>query len=526
MCKSCGNDTCNECNIGYHIDYSIHSQSNNSGTNVNTIDWSNIINKPTLFNPIPQSHSFITDWVSAVNAANYISSLASTNSITLSNSSGVLSADFNLFSGSYSGGNLIITNTIEPTGLLSTIPYATSGDDGVLSQADYSIFMAKQDVLNGIGFVKSTYGIISYDTNTYLTGNQSITLGGILSGSGTTFITASVASGYYMPTITNVATWNAKQSALTFGTVSETGSSVLSLTGAGGAVIGSGLTIQVKQAGTGQDGYLGQTDWNLFNNKPSLTSFSSTAPGLTYTNTTGVFSLTSGYVIPTTSSATTWDTAYLNRIVSFTTIGSSGAATFVPTPSGSGNLNIPNYTLSGLGGQPLSSSLTSLSGLTYASTSFVKMTASGTFALDTNTYLTTNQSITLTGDVTGSGTTSIVTTLANSGVSAASYGSNVIVPVFAVNAKGLLTSVTATAMPTADAVTRGLLTAADWGTFNNKQNHLFNTAIVGYSSPSGTSIPSRLGINIDGITDPAALALGKLVLAIRADLITQGILSV
>jgi hypothetical protein len=39
-------------------------------------------------------------------------------------------------------------------------------------------------------------------------------------------------------------------------------------------------------------------------------------------------------------------------------------------------------------GQPLSTNLTSLAGLTYTSASFVKMTASGTFSLDTNIYLT------------------------------------------------------------------------------------------------------------------------------------------
>lgn len=38
--------------------------------------------------------------------------------------------------------------------------------------------------------------------------------------------------------------------------------------------------------------------------------------------------------------------------------------------------------------QPKTTNLTSLSGLTYASASFVKMTAAGTFSLDTNTYLT------------------------------------------------------------------------------------------------------------------------------------------
>lgn len=59
-------------------------------------------------------------------------------------------------------------------------------------------------------------------------------------------------------------------------------------------------------------------------------------------------------------------------------------------------------------------SLRSLNGLTFASTSFVKMTAANTFALDTNTYLTGNQTITLSGAVTGSGATAIATTLANS----------------------------------------------------------------------------------------------------------------
>ena len=79
----------------------------------------------------------------------------------------------------------------------------------------------------------------------------------------------------------------------------------------------------------------------------SLTSLSSSATGLTYTNTTGVFSLTSGYVIPTTTEETNWNTAYTNRITSLTTAGSSGSATLI-----SNVLNIPTYTLAGLGGIP------------------------------------------------------------------------------------------------------------------------------------------------------------------------------
>lgn len=44
-------------------------------------------------------------------------------------------------------------------------------------------------------------------------------------------------------------------------------------------------------------------------------------------------------------------------------------------------------------------------------TPFVKMTAAGTFSLDTNTYITDNQSITLSGDVSGTGPTAITTTI-------------------------------------------------------------------------------------------------------------------
>ena len=126
----------------------------------------------------------------------------------------------------------------------------------------------------------------------------------------------------------------------------------------------------------------------------SRASISSTATGITYNSTTGVLSLTSGYGIPTTASQANWDTAYTNRITSLTTTGSSGSATLV-----SNTLNIPTYTLAGLGGQP------QLNG-----TGFVK--ASGTtISYDNSTYLTGNQTITLSGDVSGSGATAITTTI-------------------------------------------------------------------------------------------------------------------
>lgn len=48
------------------------------------------------------------------------------------------------------------------------------------------------------------------------------------------------------------------------------------------------------------------------------TSISTTATGLTYTSGTGVLSLTAGYVIPTTTEETNWNTAYTSRVSTWT----------------------------------------------------------------------------------------------------------------------------------------------------------------------------------------------------------------
>ena len=59
-----------------------------------------------------------------------------------------------------------------------------------------------------------------------------------------------------------------------------------------------------------------------------------------------------------------------------------------------------------------------------------------------STDTTANESITVSGDVTGSGTTSINATLANSGVSAGTYGSSSQIPSLTIDAKGRVTAVT------------------------------------------------------------------------------------
>ncbi len=83
-----------------------------------------------------------------------------------------------------------------------------------------------------------------------------------------------------------------------------------------------------------------------------------------------------------------------------------------------------------------------------ASSGLLKKLGANSWTLDSATYLTANQTISLSGDLSGSGTTSINATLANSGVTANTYGSATTVPVVTVDAKGRITSASNTAITT------------------------------------------------------------------------------
>lgn len=71
-----------------------------------------------------------------------------------------------------------------------------------------STWNAKQAALSGTGFVKISGSTISYDNSTYLTGNQTITLSGDATGSGTTAITTTLAT-----VNSNVGTFNGSYTA-------------------------------------------------------------------------------------------------------------------------------------------------------------------------------------------------------------------------------------------------------------------------------------------------------------------------
>lgn len=264
------------------------------------------------------------------------------------------------------------------------LPTASATNTGKLSSTDWSTFNGKvpytgatanvnlgiyQIISNGgdfraigannpIGLVLSSdYTVVSNPKTIYTSFGQSLILGGhefrSVDGSGT----GSITSFYLAPS--GAATFYYSVTANSFIKSGGTSSQFLKADGSIDSL--SYITLSSLSAGS----------------------------GISYNNTTGVI----------TSTITQYTDALARTSISLTTTGTSGASTYNNT---TGVLNVPSYTLAGLGGQPLATNLTSLSSLTYASTSFLKMTASGTFSLDTNSYLPTIGG-TLTGDLFGVG---------------------------------------------------------------------------------------------------------------------------
>ena len=105
--------------------------------------------------------------------------------------------------------------------------------------------------------------------------------------------------------------------------------------------------------------------------------------------------------------------------------------------------------------QPLDADLTAIAALS-GSTGLLKKTGANSWEIDSGTYLTDNQVITLSGDVTGAGTTSISTTLADTGVVANSYGGATHSAAITVDSKGRITAASDVSIElTASAITAG-----------------------------------------------------------------------
>jgi hypothetical protein len=124
-------------------------------------------------------------------------------------------------------------------------------------------------------------------------------------------ITQSGASSNGYLSSTDWNTFNNKQSTITTGNLTEAISSILTITGGTGAVLGSGTSIEVKQASGSQDGFLDSADWTTFNGKQNALSG------------TGIVKSTGGTISYLTDSTSNWDSAYNDKINSAAVTGTT-----------------------------------------------------------------------------------------------------------------------------------------------------------------------------------------------------------
>jgi trimeric autotransporter adhesin len=368
------------------------------GTNEIVIGYNtfgNGSNTTTIGKQGTTTQTFVAGSLKINNAYTLPSSDGTSNQILKTNGAGIVS--WATDSGGIAYTDLSASTPLSYNNLTGafSIQAGNTSQNGYISSTDWNTFNGKQTaytnltsiggLANGSGWLKNDgTGTFSYATPTKSDiGLGSVENTALSTWAGTTNITTlgTVVTGIWNGTaigdsyISSASTWNAKQNALTIGNLTESTSSVLTITGGTGAIIGSGLSVQVKQATTSQSGYLSSTDWNTFNNKGSgsVTSVAALTLGTTGTD-----------VSSTVATGTTTPVITLNIPTASAT--NRGALSSTDWNTFNGKQNV----LSGTG--------------------FVK-SIGGVISYDTNAYLTGNQSITLSGDVTGSGTTGITASI-------------------------------------------------------------------------------------------------------------------
>lgn len=119
-------------------------------------------------------------------------------------------------------------------------------------------------------------------------------------------------------------------SAVSTGNLTEATSTVLTITGGTGAVVGAGTSIQVKQASSTQSGFLSSTDWSTFNGKQ--TPFGSQTANTFYAAPNGAAGSPTfrGIVaadIPTLNQSTTGSAGSVANALTFSDAGGAGSGT-------------------------------------------------------------------------------------------------------------------------------------------------------------------------------------------------------
>ncbi len=95
-----------------------------------------------------------------------------------------------------------------------------------------------------------------------------------------------------------------------------------------------------------QNGYLSSANWSIFNSKITTSSITETITGIDFTSsTTGIFSITSGYEIPTTASTSNWS-ASRSTLLDASTVDVDQSSSYVSGTLAVATTSIPANTLS------------------------------------------------------------------------------------------------------------------------------------------------------------------------------------
>ena len=230
-------------------------------------------------------------------------------------------------------------------------------------------------------------------------------------------------------------TFSGKQNALTIGNITSTTTDI-GITGGISAIIGSGVALTLSNTGVTAGAY---------GNGVTIPNITVDAKGrVTLLSTTAI--PTAGVLLTGLLTAADWNTFYNKQNpITLTTTGNSGAATFI-----GGTLNIPQYTLAGLGGTPTTRTLT-INGVTY------DLSADRTWSI-ADTGITSLNGLTALSQTFSVGTTGTDFNI-SSAISTHTFN-----------------------LPTASATNRGALSSANWTTFNNKQDAIIGAATTITSS--------------------------------------------
>ncbi len=176
-------------------------------------------------------------------------------------------------------GGGTVSSATAPLSLSSgtlSITQSSGSTNGYLSLTDWTTFNGKLSPTgNGsglTGLTKTQVGLGSVENTALSTwaGTSNITtLGTIATGSWN----ATAIPWNKVSKSGAVAGDVGAEPTLTKGNLTETTSSVLTISSGTGAVIGTGTTIAVSQADTDTSGYLSFTDWNTFNGKQNALGF-------------------------------------------------------------------------------------------------------------------------------------------------------------------------------------------------------------------------------------------------------------